>query len=374
MKRGKKLTLALYYKMNSSTHTQTQLLVDADNFWQAIEKDILAAKNSVFIQTLSFEGDSVGKKLANLLLSLPSTIKIKILIDRFTMLRINDKWLFHAVHDAKLWHEIKETKQLIKSLKAGGIAVKFCYTGKLSRPMMSNHKKLIIVDDVVAYTGGFNFCEHNFLWHDLTIRFSNKTVIDIFKQDFLATWHKNYQIATKHFKGGTIHFLSGYNNKQGFNKIFKLIQSATNKIIIQSPYLTVPTLNEVIDARKRGVHITIITPKKNNLRVCKPYILWHAAKHQFKVHILKGMTHLKAMLIDDKYLIVGTSNFDFLSYHFYQEIIIVITDVAVINEFKTQVLEKDLKQAELYTHKVNNLKGFLSNAYIKTLNWLSSKV
>ena len=58
-----------------------------------MEKDVLAAKESVFIQTLSFEGDTIGKRLCDLLMALLSHIDIKILIDRFIFFRINDRWV-----------------------------------------------------------------------------------------------------------------------------------------------------------------------------------------------------------------------------------------------------------------------------------------
>jgi cardiolipin synthase len=54
------------------------------------------------------------------------------------------------------------------------------------------------------------------------------------------------------------------------------------------------------------------------------------------------MTHLKAMLIDNKYLIAGSSNFDYLSYRLYQELVAVITDANLIEDFRARVLLPDL--------------------------------
>jgi len=56
----------------------------------------------------------------------------------------------------------------------------------------------------------------------------------------------------------------------------------------------------------------------------------------------RGMTHLKAMLIDDQYLIAGSSNFDYLSYRLYQEIVAIITDAETIADFRERVLLPDL--------------------------------
>ena len=54
------------------------------------------------------------------------------------------------------------------------------------------------------------------------------------------------------------------------------------------------------------------------------------------------MTHLKAMLIDDRYLIAGSANFDYLSYRLYQEIIAIISDPLLIADFRARVMLPDL--------------------------------
>ena len=38
-----------------------QILVDSENFWADLQKEILAAKECVLGQTMSFEGDAVGR-------------------------------------------------------------------------------------------------------------------------------------------------------------------------------------------------------------------------------------------------------------------------------------------------------------------------
>jgi cardiolipin synthase len=59
-----------------------------------------------------------------------------------------------------------------------------------------------------------------------------------------------------------------------------------------------------------------------------------------------GMSHLKAMLIDDQYLIAGSSNFDYFSYRIHQEILAVITNPELINEFRQRVMIPDFTNAE----------------------------
>ena len=54
------------------------------------------------------------------------------------------------------------------------------------------------------------------------------------------------------------------------------------------------------------------------------------------------MTHLKAMLIDNRYLVAGSSNFDYLSYRLYQEIVAIFRQEELIADFRERVLLPDL--------------------------------
>ena len=52
-----------------------ELLVNFNEFWSRLREDVVRAEESVFVQTFAFEGDSVGKQLAEALLSSPARDK-----------------------------------------------------------------------------------------------------------------------------------------------------------------------------------------------------------------------------------------------------------------------------------------------------------
>jgi cardiolipin synthase len=79
------------------------------------------------------------------------------------------------------------------------------------------------------------------------------------------------------------------------------------------------------------------------------------------------MAHLKAMLIDDEYLIVGSSNFDFLSSELMQEIVAVITHRQTIAEFRERVLDVDLKNTIPNEEKVSHLRGLYHISQLKLM-------
>jgi len=112
----------------------------------------------------------------------------------------------------------------------------------------------------------------------------------------------------------------------------------------------------------------VVTPEKNNKRPLQEYIHWEAARSGFDLRLYqKGMTHLKAMLIDDRYLIIGSCNFDYFSYRFEQETIAVISDKQVIAEFRKRVIESDNTCCVKANSGRPGVKGYLRSLQIRSI-------
>src|SRR6185436_14372580 len=92
--------------------------------------------------------------------------------------------------DRGLQAEVQETGDMIDRLQRGGVGVRFAGpAGRfLERLPARNHKKLVAVDDRVAYVGGINFSDHNFLWHDLMLRVEDPGFVRFLREDFEGTW------------------------------------------------------------------------------------------------------------------------------------------------------------------------------------------
>ena len=141
--------------------------------------------------------------------------------------------------------------------------------------------------------------------------------------------------------------LDGRSNRSVFGRVLHLIDDARGSIYIASPYISFPFYDHLKDASRRGVAVTIVTPQTNNWRYFTDYARWESARCGINLRLYKkGMSHLKAMLVDDQFLVVGSSNFDFLSYRIYEEIVGVITDPDVIANFREQVMVEDLRNSE----------------------------
>ena len=351
-----------------------ELLVDSDQFWNRLKDDIASAEKNVYIQTLSFEGDSVGLKLSNAVKASPAADR-KIVIDYYTRYILSDKFLLSPRNwfDADLKKESKATNGMIEDLISNGVGVRFVNpVGPFFCKMPArNHKKILVIDDHISYIGGINFSEHNFQWHDLMLRIDDADIAAFLKADFLISWEGRHFGGRRKFGGIELFSFDGKTNMAAFEPLLDLIDRAEISIYVQSPYLCNPFTDHMRRAVRRGVHVTVISPEKNNKKPLGGYIQWEAARSGFDLRLyLPGMTHLKAMLIDEKYLIIGSCNFDYFSYHFEQETVAVITDRHLIATFIDNVIGRDNSLCRQVAHPKKTLSGYLHNAEIRAVGWL----
>lgn len=340
------------------------LLVDFNEFWPQLRRDIGRARESVLVQTFAFEGDAVGLDLAAVLQASPAVEK-RVLVDSFSRVVLSDRFRYSPANsfNAGLKREARETTAMLAGLRQAGIAIEYTNAfGPTPRKLLSrNHKKLMVVDDRIAYLGGINFSEHNAAWHDMMLRIEDSSAVDFLRRDFAATWNGVNQIIRENFNGTELLTADGRNNRQAFQPIIDLIDGARRSIFVESPYVTFPFYERLRAATRRGVSVTIVTPQQNNWRFFANYARLESARSEIDLRLFKnGMSHLKAMLIDDDYLIAGSSNFDYLSYRIHQELIAIITAPAVIADFRRRVMLPDLA----------NSRAVECNASIAAQQWL----
>jgi cardiolipin synthase A/B len=346
-----------------------QLLVDSDEFWRSLAADIQPATNYAFFQTLSFEGDQAGKSLVAALRSSACADR-RILVDEYTKYVQNDRFLYtpRSLLDNALRAKARDTRRLIEEARGARIGIKFTNPGGplLVRFAARNHKKLIAIDDRVCYVGGMNFSEHNFAWHDLMLRIEDRDVTQFLRDDFLATWKGEDVLRSGSFPGIEVHAYDGASNPRLFRRVFELMDGARASIFVESPYLTFPFVEKLGEARRRGVPVTIVTPRENNHPALKRYVIWEAARSRFDLHLYPGrMNHVKAMLIDDRWLILGSSNFYVLSYYLHQEIVAIVTAPDVIADFKRRVQGADLAASVPCDEAVSDRAGRRASRQIR---------
>lgn len=324
----------------------TELLVNFNEFWSRLSEDIAAARQSVFVQTFAFEGDSVGKKLSASLLSSSAPDK-RVLADSFTRIVLSDRYKYSPVNffDRELREEARETTMMMRELQSARVQIRFTNPYGLSpRKLLSrNHKKLIVLDGSIAYLGGINFSEHNAAWHDMMLRVEDIDAVAFLADDFESSWSGRDRFASKHAERLELFALDGLNNRSAFQRVLDLIDEARDSIFVESPYITFPFYEHLREAARRGVDVKVVTPKANNWNHFANYARLESARSNIDLRFYQnGMSHLKAMLIDDQHLVAGSSNFDYFSYRIYQEIVAIFTAARLIADFRERVMLPDL--------------------------------
>lgn len=328
-----------------------QVIVDSDAFKSRFEELTAKAHKSIYIQAMSFEGDSVGEWLIDTLIA--SEVKdIQLCLDSYSKFVINDHFIYSLKYfrDLKFKGEVKNTKKILDKARKHGIKVK--YTNPLGFLFLKyphrNHKKMVVIDEEISFIGGLNFCEHNFEWHDMMIEMHDVDIAESLVNDCQHTISEDDQSTVEQFNTTKIYYLDGYRSKKMYDEIFNNINQAAKSIQIFSPYVSDPLLTYVRQNKPDNVKLDIISPGINNKNIFKAILSKELDKGYFNFYEYQGrMSHLKAILIDDTKLIAGSSNFDFISYYFEEEVVMVTENHQIVQEFVEKIAVPDIEKSFL---------------------------
>jgi cardiolipin synthase len=356
-----------------------ELLQDAAEFWPRAKADILAARERVFVQALTFEGDAAGREVAGTLAASPAPDR-RVLVDSFTRHVVSDRlvWRPRNLLDPALREEVRATRRMRCDLEHAGVGWRF--VGPLGplllRAPARDHKKLVLVDDRVAYVGGINFSDHNFAWRDLMLRAEGEAAARFFAEDFLRTWEGHPAASSTRLPGLELHALDGRSNEARFQEtVLSLLDGAREAIHVECPYLTSPFLDRLAAAAGRGVGVTVVAPEANNWGLVRDLLRCPRATRGLDVRLLGGrMTHLKALLVDGATLVLGSANFDLWSYHFQGEYLARVTEPAVVEDFRARVAAEGLRRSRPAAAPAGAMRGGLARLALRSLEELTIRL
>lgn len=201
-----------------------------------------------------------------------------------------------------------------------------------------DHRKILIVDGVYAYTGGMNLSDE---YIHRKIRFGfwrdNGMVIEgsachsytlLFAQNWYMSTNKmllieDYKATTteKESKGYVLPFGDGPSNRKNptYDLFVAMISNAQKTIYISTPYFVIDTLfiKAITQAIRSGINVKILIPEISDKKSLFPVTIAHFKKiieAGGEVYQLSsGFNHAKNIIIDGKYGYIGTSNLDYRS-------------------------------------------------------------
>ncbi|MCM2324871.1 MAG: phospholipase D-like domain-containing protein [Candidatus Woesearchaeota archaeon] len=321
------------------------LLVNSQDFFSRLKSRLRLSKNEILMQFLTFEADSPGIELAEILIKKAKEgVNVKILIDKFNDYMINDNFILSPKSIFKGYYkEYFETQRLFKRLMDSGIELK--RTGNTVIPVLfSNHKKIIIIDDY-AYLGGFNISEHNFSWHDFMFEIRGDIVAAI-RKDFVMTW--NGKEKTYSLTRGMDTLLSDIPKKSSmiYNLLVDSITKAKKQIFIESPYFSGRKLIRLLKLKAAGgAKVILIMPYNNNRLYYRPLTRYYS-RYMKNIELRfyrcsEGMTHAKIILVDDT-LFFGSSNLAEQSSLLCKEIMIMTRNRSAVSQARKKIIEQDI--------------------------------
>lgn len=264
-----------------------------------------------------------------------------------------------------------------KFLRENGIKAKMF--AKIIPLLSSNHnnrdhRKIIIIDDKIAYTGGINIADEYAniykrfgVWKDSAIKVEGMAAMS-FTIMFLQIWsmtedknnqteYNRYLIEVKKNKildrkeiseneNEDFSYIIPYADFPGdtenvSEQLFKMMFNYAYKYIyVMTPYLIheESMLDAIVRAKKRGVDVKIFTPhipdKKLVFFVTRGNYRDLLANGVEIYEFQKGFVHSKVFLHDDKRAVVGTANLDFRSLYLHYEDGVYIYNDNVIKDIK----------------------------------------
>ena len=312
----------LLYRNNEAAgyaFNKIDVFSDGETTFESIFEAIRNAKDHIHIEFFIFDDDKISNKLRELLIQKADEgVRIRMIYD--------------------YWGSFKLSKKYIKSLRSSGIYVRpfLPFRWQISRSNKinyRNHRKLVVVDGEIGFTGGLNIADRYIYgnnlgnWRDTFIRLEGSAVHGL-QLLFMIDWYfvdqklvegTQYFPEPQQFEANLVQIVnSGPDSDwsailQGIASAFT---SATKYIYIHSPYF-MPTdiITSCIQiAALSGIDVRLMIPVKSDSQfsdASTSSYLGQVLEAGVRVYrYTNGFLHSKAMVIDDFISIVGSTNMD----------------------------------------------------------------
>ena len=299
------------------------VFAEGENIFESMFEAIRNAKSHIHIEFFIFEDDKISNQLRELLIQKSKEgVRVRMIYDYLGSYKLS--------------------KNYLRSLRTAGVYAKPFLPLRLrlrrSKINYRNHRKLIVVDGVIGFTGGINIADRYLTgselgkWRDTVVRIEGAGVHGIQKL-FLVDWYfveRKLITDAKYFPEPAVYndniiqvVPSGPDTdwESIMQGICSAIMAADRYVYIHTPYFMPNDLvNGCIQmAALSGTEVRLMIPEKSDARLSdlstSSYLggMLEAGVRVFKYQ--GGMLHSKAIVIDDFVSIVGSTNIDDRSFN-----------------------------------------------------------
>lgn len=361
-----------------------ELLPDADNVFEQLLEDIDTAKQTLHLQFyIWWSGGKVDRVIDAVIRARKRGVACRILADAVgskAFLRSKQRLAMEA-----------EGVEVIEVLPVGIWRMMF------RRQDLRNHRKIVVVDSAVAYTGSMNMADPKLFkqgkgvgrWRDAMVRVTGPAVETlglVFLSDFdieteaslgdfeeqggLKRVEPTGQVLTQLMPSGP-----GFAREAIRETLLTAIYGAENNLVMTTPYFVPdePLLDGLVTAAKRGVDVTLIVPEQIDSVMARL-----ASRSQYAdlldagvtvMQFTGGLLHTKTLVADEQTALIGTVNLDMRSLWLNFEVTLAVYDSAFAHrlgalqmQYMTQsvALDKEAWRSRSYrTRLIENVARLL---------------
>lgn len=295
-------------------------------------EEIKRAKKSIYIESFILTEDPITKDFFEVLKQKAREgLKVKIVIDRM----------------ADVWYGSVNKEEF----KNSGAELLFFNRWWFYR----THRKILIIDEEVAFLGGVNVSGQYAKWLDLHLR-----VTGILAKNLLHSFIRVYELSggkdkaviglkktKKTFKAHAAIYKAKtwiierwpLKGKSELKKYYlKKIREAQSKIFFVTPYFFPHRwlLKALREAAKRGVKIEVIVPEHTDIWLTNiaHRVFVKSLRNIINFFFIHEMIHAKVLLIDEQEGLVGSNNIDAQSFDFNLEAAVVFNRKDMVGDLK----------------------------------------
>lgn len=332
-----------------------KFFTNSERSWRAMFEAILVARKSVYFEMYILQDDMTDFDFLTLLKEKAKFgLKVKVILDSFGSAGLGKKAIFE--------------------LRESGVELFF-----ISRFFHHTHRKVLIIDENLAFVGGVNFHQSARNWNDLVVKLRGKIVLHVLSsfakayekcggKDVAILCHrKNKKIISDKMHSWLVEHSPMW-KKSSFKRIYqKKIGHAEKNIFLVTPYFMprrwlIALLHQAV---LRGVKVEVIVPQFTDYYLIdriNHVFMYKLSKLGVNIYLEKEMNHAKLMVIDEKEGMVGSQNLDYVSFSLNSELGIFFDEPKTVKKL-VEIFENWKKNTILFnpkTQKPNLFDYFLS--------------
>ncbi|MEN6488505.1 MAG: cardiolipin synthase [Smithella sp.] len=354
-----------------TTGNKVTLLVDGKATYAAMFEAIENAKDHINFETFIFEDDEVGRRFSDLLIRKSAEgVQVNLIYDSFGSMNT----------PAAFFQRLRDGGVLV--LEFNPFNPWKVLKGKKWELSNRDHRKILVVDGAIAFTGGVNVSgvysgssanrsrsekreKKDEPWRDTHVRIEGPAAAQL-QWLFMNTWERQkgpilprriYYPEVKQIAKTMVRVVGstpGGTNRLIFMMYMSAITHAENSIYLTTPYF-VPDdqmLKALTMAAARGVNVKILLPGYSDSA-----LVFYASRYYYD-RLLKagvelyerrgGMLHAKTAVIDNVWSTIGSNNLDTQSFLTNDEANAVMLGRDFADNMRA-MFERDLKESDRIT-------------------------